>query len=136
MKTRHNPERKAFKGRSYKKGGELVEDLQRKLDEIMSKAATVLEGVIEREKQYPMCTKLNAVRNDKAIIDCFLEWLEEQDLVICSATGDPHDGGMFEPARKSQDKLLMEYFGIDEKKLEAERQKILKEQRKLNEKTP
>jgi hypothetical protein len=30
----------------------------------------------------------------------------------------------------------MEYFGIDEAQLEKERQKILKEQRKLNEKTP
>ena len=87
-------------------------------------------------ESYPMCQKLSMVRNDKAIIQCFLEWLEEQDLVICSATGDPHDGGTFEPAGKSQDKLLMDYFGIDEKKLEEERQKILKEQRKLNEKAP
>ena len=132
MKTRHNPERKAFKGRSYKKGGELVEDLDRKLDEVVAKSATILEGVIKQEENYPMCQKLSMVRNDKAIIQCFLEWLEENRLVLCTEVSA---AGYF-PTRKSTDVLLMEYFGIDEKKLEEERRKILKEQRKLNEKAP
>lgn len=83
----------------------------------------------EREKQYPMCTKLNAVRNDKAIISCFLEWLEENDLTICDRDG-------VYASSLSDNALLMDYFGIDEKKLEEERRKILNEQRKLNEKTP
>jgi len=133
MKTRHNPERKAFKGRSHKKGGELVEDLNQKLDEIVAKSATILEGVIKREKQYPMCTKLKVVRNDKAILLCFLEWMrEEKKIWLCTEGSDGGNYEHFYPSLDSEEKLLMEYFGIDAVQLEKERQKILKEQRKLN----
>lgn len=83
-------------------------------------------------ENYPMCQKLSMVRNDKAIIDCFLEWLEENEITLCKE-GD-YLGEDFTPIRKTADKILMDYFGIDEKKLEEERRKILKEQRKLNEK--
>jgi hypothetical protein len=85
-----------------------------------------------RDAEYPMCTKLNAVRNDKAILLCFLDWLEENNLKICEFTDTEHSHGDYFPIVKTEDKLLMEYFGIDEKKLEEERRKILAAQQKLD----
>jgi hypothetical protein len=76
-----------------------------------------------------MCEKLTSVRSDKAIIDSFLEWLEEKKIGLCE--GAEHDGRR-RPIRQSTDKLLMEYFGIDEAQLEKERRKILAAQRKAN----
>lgn len=82
-------------------------------------------------ENYPMCQKLSMVRNDKAILQCFFEWLEENDLAICQ-TVQKEWHKEYSALREPTDKLLMEYFGIDEAQLEKERQKILKEQRKLN----
>jgi len=104
------------------------ERVEKKLQE----GKTALEAVIEREEHYPMCAKLSAVRNDRAVIQCFLEWLEENDLAICLRLAD----GRRHRISRSKDQLLMEYFGIDEKKLEEERRKILNEQRKLNKEKP
>ena len=79
------------------------------------------------KEPYPACQKLNVVRNDKAILLCFLEWLEENNLKICRSVSAAGYFPVYSP-----EKLLMEYFGIDEVQLEKERQKVLKEQRKLN----
>jgi hypothetical protein len=84
----------------------------------------------ERAEKYPMCEKLTSVRSDKAIIDCFLEWLEENKITLCEPGTDL--GEEFTPLRKTSDKLLMEYFGIDAAQLEKERRKILAAQRKAN----
>jgi hypothetical protein len=47
-KTKHNPERKAFKGRSYKKGGTRI----KKLKEAYVLQATVDEDVIEEAEVF------------------------------------------------------------------------------------
>lgn len=110
--------KKAAKGQSL---GEVTEtlDLQQKRRD-------------QYRKDYPMCSKLSKVRSDKAIIDCFLDWLdEEKNIVLCSKTGGPHDG-RFAPHIEPKDKLLMAYFGIDEAELERERRKIIAAQRRAN----
>ena len=100
---------------------------ERKVEEIVAAGAKKLEAAVAHAEKYPMCTKVSAVRNDKAIIQSFLEWLEEENLVI-------HDCDGAYPL--SDEQLLMEYFGIDAAQLEKERRKILTEQRKLNERKP
>ncbi len=86
----------------------------------------------ERAKTYPMCAKLSRVRSDKAIIDCFLDWLYEDKKIELCTRSKRYLGENFAPIHASKDALLMEYFGIDQAELEKERRKILAEQRRAN----
>lgn len=63
----------------------------------------------------------------------FLEWLVEQDIELAKQRQGEW-GPELAPILQTKEKLLMEYFEIDEKKLEEERRLILDEQRKLNDK--
>lgn len=95
-----------------------------------------MSDVVERRREwarkYPTCAKLSAIGDEKRTIHDFLEWLRaERNFDVMDAL-DSHDGSMLVT---TQEKLLLQYFEIDEKKLEEERRAMLEEQRKLNEKT-
>ena len=79
-------------------------------------------------EQYPMCTRLSLSRSEMSKISAFLDWLEEeQDARLCKA-----EGSDYYPLIKSRERLLREYFEIDEAELEKERRAMLDAQRKLN----
>lgn len=79
----------------------------------------------ERAENYPMCMRLSAVRSDKAILMAFFNWLEEEKGVVLADSLDL-------PGLTSNEKLLMEYFDIDEGELERERRRMLAAQRRAN----
>lgn len=68
--------------------------------------------------EYPESEKLAEVATEMRAIRAFLDWAdEEQGLEL-----EPRDRWR---TRSSTDVLLYEHFGIDEKKLEAERRAML-----------
>lgn len=77
--------------------------------------------------EYPEHEKLRAIQEQSQTIGHFLEWLAvEKDVMLCKA--DPEytgDRSPFWPIRKSREKLLADYFGIDLKKIEQEKQAML-----------
>lgn len=87
----------------------------------------------ERAEKYPECTKVRATRDEKLTIEEFLDWAAKGGVELCTAM--PGGGGRFYPMVQTRETLLMKYFEIDPKKLEAERREILDQQRKMNEKT-
>lgn len=79
-------------------------------------------------EKYPMCEKLSSVREESQKIGEFLDWLSEREPRIVLCVSEWHCGRQlndYYPAGISINKLLMEYFEIDENKLEAERRSIL-----------
>ena len=79
----------------------------------------------------PNCDKLSEAREESRIIQEFVEWLAEQNCEICCY--DPtYYGGQYLQERRSLQKLLHDYFDIDEDALEKERLKLLEMQRELN----
>ena len=59
----------------------------------------------------------------------FIEWLEHQGIQLCRFDSR-HDACI--PINERRDDLLASFFGIDQRKLEAEKVAILDEQRALN----
>ncbi len=88
------------------------------------------ESRAQHDRDYPMCARLSHVRSDKAILTAFLEWLEEKNISLCMW---PEENMGPYRAVVDPNKLLMEYFGIDEAELEQERRRILAAQRRANE---
>lgn len=85
-------------------------------------------------EKWPEHEKLMKVKDKSQMIGDFLEWLGEQSFEIseyeeCEDCGCEH---LF-PIRKNREQLLAEYFGIDLKVLEDEKQQMLDEVRKQNE---
>ena len=62
-------------------------------------------------EKYPVSVKLSKARGQRMAIYDFLEWLENEKGIIVDRS----------------DALIMEYLGIDEKALEAERRAMLRE---------
>lgn len=98
---------------------------------------------------YPMHAKLHALDNKNQICGEFLDWLQSSGRQICTihehtdnCYDEPRDGydyticgysaGEYMPIHISIDKLLAEYFGIDLKVLEQEKQQMLETLRNAN----
>src|SRR5579885_1906363 len=84
---------------------------------------------------YPEHAKLKAAKDDLEKIGGFLEWLTgEREIVLCTRRPDQEIDNIWMPigGERSVEKLLAEYFEIDEAKLEAEKRSILEAQRKAN----
>lgn len=64
---------------------------------------------------YPQSEKLASIQDERVAIIEFLEWLEDDKSADIYIPG---------PIR-TQDSLIMEFFGIDEKELENERRAML-----------
>jgi len=93
---------------------------------------------------YPEHEKLNKVKDTSQSIGEFLEWMKgTKHFWICQVVDvEPEDdedyAGQdrreeFAPAYEGTEKLLAEYFNIDLKKLEAEKEQMLDDFRKRNE---
>lgn len=72
--------------------------------------------------QYPEHEKLLALEGDNRVVGDFIEWLAENDFVICRYADDD-DWPVF--TQKPIHSWLAEYFDIDEKKLDEEKQQML-----------
>lgn len=70
---------------------------------------------------YPVCEALAARAPERAILHNFIQWLEEQNVSFVKSFED--GGNAF--LTQTSDSLILEYFGIDEQKLEEERRHIL-----------
>lgn len=103
---------------------------------------------IKAVPKYPEHDKLNAVKDKSQIIGEFLDWLPRYGVEVDPALGPLSiayyplrgNGGMDGSERREVmydapvtiEKLLAGYFGIDLKKLEAEKRQILDELRTVN----
>jgi hypothetical protein len=89
-------------------------------------------------KKYPEHDKLKKISDKSQTIGEFIEWLiYEKNVQLCrfeSCEGDAEHARYAEyfPLNVPITKLLAEYFGIDEKKIEEEKRASLEELRKLN----
>jgi len=79
---------------------------------------------------HPECEKFAAVRERAITIIDFLNWLEDQELNIC--TYDTGTDQWF-PWAATEEGFLMKYAEVDPAKLEQERRALLDYQRALNE---
>lgn len=84
---------------------------------------------------HPECDKALAVKGECQVIGNFLEWAEGQGLEFGKfvPVGRHNDRETeFVPANQKIDKLLAEYFQIDEAKMEQEKRALLDELRRRN----
>jgi hypothetical protein len=75
----------------------------------------------------PNLNKVAASRDDARVIGQFLEWLRDERELTIAEWLNRED---LVPARIGTERLLHEYFKIDEEKLEQERRSILDTYRK------
>jgi hypothetical protein len=77
------------------------------------------------DEKYPEIAKHDAVREQEIAITEFLKWLQlEQHGDIAFDSGAGPDDVMFRSQVPTQD-LILEFFGIDPVKLEADRARFL-----------
>ena len=77
-------------------------------------------------KEYPEHEKLEAVKDESQAIGAFFDWLQNErhpTLQMCIVTD--HADHPFQPAPVSIRQLLAEYFSIDLKKIDAEKDEML-----------
>lgn len=75
----------------------------------------------------PECDKLHVYRSSKLVIDDFIDWLKDNDYLICKDFE-------YEIQTVSTKNLVMDFLEIDQVKLEEERRALLDYQHSLNEK--
>lgn len=76
---------------------------------------------------YPEHERLKEIRGHSRAIGDFIEWLGERKMPICKLHTGPDflsDGEYF-PYQDSTDAILAEYFEIDLKRLEDEKQAMI-----------
>ena len=77
------------------------------------------------------CEKLSKRTDEWNHIYPFLEWLQEQGIVLSKyykdTEGSPYEH--LQPISKNIEGLLYEYFGVDPEELERERRKVLEKLR-------
>lgn len=76
---------------------------------------------------YPEHAKLKAIVDKSQVIGEFMDWLSDKGIHL--AEWGKHE--LFSINTPIRD-LLAEFFGIDQKKLDAEKDAMLEEQRRLN----
>lgn len=80
---------------------------------------------------YPEHEKLEVIKDESQAIGAFLDWLQNErqpTLQLCAVTN--HADHPFQPTYFGIQELLAEYFDINLKKIEDEKNKMLKEIRK------
>lgn len=86
----------------------------------------------------PECDKLAKVSKESQAIGSFIDWLYGQNISLCQYMDeketreymddlDPCEMEHFRPVNRSIETWLAAYFEIDMKKVESERQAILKQ---------
>jgi len=76
-----------------------------------------------KPSKYPECERLSEAAPRSQLIGEFLEWLDEQGIVL-AAYGKNRTWP--DPILDSRESILARFFGIDLKKVEKERMDILK----------
>lgn len=88
------------------------------------------------DRKYPEHEKLKAVKEQSQTCGNFLEWLQEQGILLaqyhvhtdrCFRAGCDVSSGELYPVSASITKLLAQYFEIDEDTLEQEKRQMLEE---------
>lgn len=85
---------------------------------------------VPAEPAYPEHDKLRVVADKSQVCYDFLEWLEEQKIVL--AKYDEASGQELYPDYTGRKELLAKFFEIDLKKLDAEKDRMLEVQRAAN----
>lgn len=62
------------------------------------------------DSRYPELDKLNAISEDKMLIEEFVEFLKSKDVLDCNM---------------SEEDLVFDFFGLDSEKIRAERNDLL-----------
>jgi len=78
------------------------------------------------------CDKLLAVSKNSQIIGEFLDWLQNNDVVLSKWDVGKYEDTLY-PIRQSIESLLAEYFEVDLNKVEKERRALLSGIRASNE---
>lgn len=74
----------------------------------------------------PELGKMTKARKDGSeTIGAFLEWLQEQGLVLCTWIEEPNAPEGWRPDPRGIQRLLAGYFGVDLVKVDAERKALL-----------
>ena len=73
----------------------------------------------------PECDRALGLREQNQTIGQFIDWLNEHGMCIASTRGDG-----YWPVNHSIEKLIADYQGIDLKKMEKEKRKLLEWVRK------
>ncbi|HIH2744847.1 TPA: hypothetical protein ACYLN4_000513 [Burkholderia lata] len=66
--------------------------------------------------------KLTDLNGANQVVGDFIEWLSENGFVIAQ-----YEGNRLWPITKSRDTLIAEHFGIDQTRLDAEKEQMLNE---------
>lgn len=83
---------------------------------------------------YPELAKMKSVQAETRTLSQFVDWLEENNMRICVRTkGSGAYAPPYESTSERYEQLFARFFEIDLDKVEQERQQMLEEQRKLNE---
>ena len=79
------------------------------------------------DKERTECDKLLDVKEESMTLSSFVEWLNSKNIAICTVEKtDGYPREQWLPIRKSYEELFADYFEIDLKKLEQEKQEILR----------
>ena len=74
--------------------------------------------------EYPECDKALALRPFTETLGDFLDvWCQEKGYEICYQRKE--DGNKYFPIHRPVNAIIAEYFGIDQRKLEAEKKNML-----------
>lgn len=78
---------------------------------------------------YPEHEKLTALNGANDTVGDFITWLRENNMVICGWDEDWDGDLTYNPTFKRTETLIAEFFGINERTLENEKQQMLDEMR-------
>ena len=73
--------------------------------------------------EYPESEKLAAYIDERNTVMEFLDFLHAKNMWICDAPGE--NSSRHYPILASDDRLIMQFLGVDEDKLEQERRAML-----------
>lgn len=80
--------------------------------------------IVNEAPQVPEHDKIKALGGKNNVVGDFLEWLTEQGYVIAQYEGEPGYERLW-PVHKSTEEHIADYFGIDRKALNREKEALL-----------
>lgn len=86
------------------------------------------------KSDYPEHDKMRAVKDHSQTVGDFIEWLMANGLSICEYDVDYRQGTYF-PTPKSTRQLLADFFEIDLKKVDEEKDAMVEEMRRQHAET-
>lgn len=80
-------------------------------------------------ERYPESEKLAQKRGERLTLGEFFQWLQGEKGYTLGEHVYDYPDDRFDPVTTNLDTLIMEFLGVDRKKLEAERQEMLEKMR-------